>query len=248
MQLASFPPLAELDASYEAVKAPDYIDEELGQRTTARVALDRLERHTPTGALLDVGCWVGYLLDEARLRGWRTAGIEPSAFASAFARDRLGLEVLTSDLFGADLAPAAFDAVVMADVIEHLPNPGVALRRIRELVRAQGLLYLALPDAGSPLARALGRRWWSVIPTHVQYFTRPSLTLLLRREGWEVLELGTSPKSFSVRYYLGRVGGYSQPLAEGLIRLADRLGVGRRVWTPDFRDRMAVLARRRETS
>ena len=65
------------------------------------------------------------------------------------------------------------------------------------------------------MARALGRRWWSVLPTHVQYFTRGSISELLRRGGFDVLEVHTAPKAFTVRYYLERIGGYSPPHGQG---------------------------------
>jgi hypothetical protein len=89
----------------------------------------------------------------------------------------------------------------------------------------------------------MGPRWWSVIPTHVQYFTRPSLFTLLRRRSFEPLWAGTAPKHFTVRYYLDRIGGYSRPLAGGLVGAASSLGVAERMWAPDFRDRMGVIAR-----
>jgi SAM-dependent methyltransferase len=221
----------------------DYLVEEPGQRATARRTLNAIERHASPGALLDVGCWLGFLLDEARVRGWSAVGVEPSRFASAYARDHLGLDVRTTDLFLAELPQREFDAVVLADVIEHLVDPGAALDRIASLTGPGGVLYLALPDAGSRVARLLGRRWWSVIPTHVQYFTRGSLLTLLRRHGWEALEITTAPKAFTVRYYVGRVGGYSRPLGRALVSGVDFLGVGDRPWAPDFRDRMAVVAR-----
>jgi hypothetical protein len=101
-----------------------------------------------------------------------------------------------------------------------------------------------LPDAGSLLARTMGRRWWSVIPTHVQYFTRRSITELLVRHGWTVLETDTAPKGFTVRYYLERVAGYAPPVSRTLVRAAERIGVADRIWAPDCRDRMLVIARR----
>ena len=140
---------------------------------------------------------------------------------------------------------SAFSAVVMADVIEHLIDPGAALRRCRELLAPGGKLALVLPDSGSALARAMGRRWWSVIPTHVQYFTRASLARLLDREGYDLLAVATSPKAFTVRYYLGRLGGYSEGLAATAIAVAERAGFGDRIWAPDFGDRMIVVARPR---
>lgn len=245
MQLARMPSGAELEAAYAEAESSDYVDEEAGQRETARRMLARIEAHAPErGAILDLGCWVGFLLAEARERGWREqVGIEPSAFASGYARDRLGLDVRTDDLFTAPLPDHAFDAAVLGDVIEHLPRPGEALDRVASLLRPGGVAWFALPDAGSRVARTLRARWWSVIPTHVQYFTRGSIATLLERHGFRVLETATAPKAFSVGYYLSRIEGYSRPVGRTLVRGARAAGVADRMWAPDFRDRMMVIAR-----
>jgi SAM-dependent methyltransferase len=243
MQLARFPDETNLADAYAEAESGDYVEEEQGQRATARIALDAIERHTHAGRVLDLGCWVGFLLDEARARGWETVGVEPSQFASAFARDHLGLDVRTADLWSGELEPGSFDAIVLGDVLEHLPEPGQALERIRALSRPRGVLYLALPDAGSRVARIMRGRWWSVIPTHVHYFTRSSLARLLNANGWQVLEQRTAPKAFTVRYYLGRTGGYSPALSRTLVGAAALAGIADRVWAPDFRDRMAVVSR-----
>jgi SAM-dependent methyltransferase len=245
MQLDRFPTDEELLVMYEDAESDDYVEEEAGQRLTAQVALERIERWVPEkGRLLDLGCWVGFLLAEARDRGWQVVGVEPSEFAAGYARDQHGLEILEQDLLSADLPAAAFDAIVLGDVIEHLTDPLATLEHIATLLTPGGVLYLTVPDSGSRLARALGRHWWSVIPTHLQYFSRHSLALLLRRAGYEPLELTTAPKTFSVRYYLGRLSGYSPALAAALTSAFARIGLADRLWTPDFRDRMAVVAQR----
>jgi SAM-dependent methyltransferase len=244
MQLDPMPDEAVLEHAYAVAESDDYVGEEAGQRATAKRALALLETHAQRpGALLDLGCWVGFLLAEARDRGWDTLGVEPSRFAAEYARKRLALNVVTGELLSTPLPERSFSAVTMGDVIEHLPDPGAALGRIHDLLEPGGLLWLALPDSGSLLARALGRRWWSVLPTHVQYFTRDSLRLLLARHGFTVLDLKTAPKVFSVAYYLERIGGYSDAAGTLLRRTADRLSLDERLWAPDFRDRMQVVAR-----
>jgi SAM-dependent methyltransferase len=247
MQVAEFPPEPELEEAYEEVSEGAYLEEEAGQRATAERALARIERHVGRdgGALLDLGCWVGFLVSEAERRGWEAWGVEPSAFAAEFARDRLGLRVVQGTLEGTELPAGHFRAVVLGDVIEHLPDPGAALERIRRLLEPGGVLYLALPDAGSPTAKVLGARWWSVLPTHVQYFTRPSLARLLAGHGFVAEWMATAPKGFSVRYYLERLEGYSRPVAGAAVATAERVRVADRLLWPDFRDRMAVVARRR---
>jgi SAM-dependent methyltransferase len=253
-QTEPMPSDAVLERAYAGAASEDYIDEEAGQRETARRTLARIEsflepvpipdnggpRHR---TLLDLGCWVGFLLAEAAERGWDAVGVEPSEFASAYARDRLDLDVRTGELLTTPLPLRHFDAIVLGDVIEHLPRPAEALERIAALLRPRGIVWMALPDAGSLVARGLRARWWSVIPTHVQFFTRRSIRTLLEREGWTVLAIETAPKAFSVRYYLERIGGYSPPLARVLVRAARAARVAERMWAPDFRDRMAVIAR-----
>lgn len=244
MQVDPMPSDGRLAEGYAEAESDDYVEEEAGQRVTAAAVLERIEAHRPPGDLLDVGAWVGFLCLEAERRGWRAVGLEPSEFASARARDRLGLDVRTAGLEHADLEPASFDAVVLGDVIEHLPRPAESLERIAALLRPGGVICLMIPDAGSRLARTMGPRWWAVLPTHVQYFTRDGVARLLERKGFRVVEVNTQPKAFTVRYYLERIGGYSGPLSRGLVATARRAGLAERMWAPDFGDRMLVIARR----
>jgi SAM-dependent methyltransferase len=242
-QLAPMPSEQELEQSYRDAATEDYDEEAAGQRATAQAELRRIERHAGPGRLADLGCWTGFLIAEAGTRGWSVVGVEPSAWAAERARER-GVEVISAPLLEAPLPEGSFAAVAMGDVIEHLPDPGAALNRVAALLAPGGVLWLATPDAGSRVARALGRRWWSVIPTHVHLFTRASITRLLERHGFEVLEIGTSPKRFTVRYYVDRLAGYSPPLARAAGWAARRAGLADRLVAPDFGDRMAVVARR----
>ena len=171
-------------------------------------------------------------------------GVEPSEFGSAYAGERLGLAVERTGVAGANLEEGSFDLVFLGDVIEHLPDPGATLDTLGAALRDGGILAMTLPDAGSRLARMMGRRWWSVIPTHLQYFTRSSLSLLIRRHGFIPLELSTAPKAFSVGYYLRRIGGYSPGLSRAALGAASSVGVADRMWAPDFRDRMLMIARK----
>ena len=248
MQLGVFPAEAELENAYADAESYDYVAEETGQLATARAILDRIERQVPPpDSLLDLGCWVGFLLSAARERGWEAVGVEPSEFASSFAREQLGLDVRTGGVFEVELGEHEFGAVFLGDVIEHMIEPLETLTRIGTLLKPDGVVAMALPDAGSRLARVMGPRWWSVLPTHVQYFTRHSMITLLERAGFEARAMYTAPKSFSLDYYLGRLAGYSEPVADGLRRAASGVGQAERIITPDFRDRMLVIARPRQT-
>lgn len=243
MQLDVFPSDEQLAAEYAKAASDDYVSEEAGQRESARRVLAEVERHVAPGRLLDLGPWVGFYMAEAEARGWTTLGVEPSDFASEYARGRLGLDVRSEDLYEVELPEAGFDAVLMGDVLEHLTDADRALELVRRWLAPDGVLVLLLPDAGSRVARVLGRRWWSVIPTHVHYFTRGSVARMLERHGFEIAAMHTDPKAFTVRYYLEKGGGYAPRLSRGLVRAAEALRVADRMWAPDFRDRVMVIAK-----
>jgi SAM-dependent methyltransferase len=71
--------------------------------------------------------------------------------------------------------PASFDAVVMAEVIEHLQNDYGALRQIRELVKDDGALILTVPY------------YHDAEPTHVRIHSPVSIERLLSAAGWEIV-------------------------------------------------------------
>ena len=236
------PPTAEvLSESYEDAADEVSLREEAGQVETARRALTLVEGFVEPGRVVDLGCWTGSFLVGARERGWDTVGIEPSTWGSNRARER-GLDVRTSEWSNHGLDPGSFRLVVMADVIEHLIDPGAALDEIAKLLEPGGALMLTVPDAGSRLARTMRRRWWSVLPMHVQYFTRASMRRLLEAHGYRVLLMRTHAKVFSARYYAERLAGYSSLLERAVLAPLRLTRQTERLVAPDFRDRMLVLA------
>jgi SAM-dependent methyltransferase len=237
------PPTDLLDSVYSHAEDRVSLEEEDGQVATAARDLQVIERHVEPGRLLDIGSWTGSFLVAAASRGWVAEGIEPSRWAADRAIAR-GCQVHAGTLDDAELVPGSFRAVVACDVLEHLLEPGEALARIAAALEPGGVLFATVPDAGSPLARALGRRWWAVLPMHVQYFTRQSMARLLERHGFELERATTHPKVFSVRYYASRLGTLL-PFGRRLpVAAATRLRVADRPVAPDLRDRLAVIARR----
>ena len=233
-----------MDEAYTDAADPVSLREEEGQVETARRALADVERVIDPGRVVDIGCWTGSFLVAARERGWDPVGLEPSKWASDRARER-GLDVRTAGIDAHGLDDASFRLVAMCDVLEHLDRPGEAVDTMRSLLERGGALYLTVPDAGSRLARLMGRRWWSVLPMHVQYFTRASLRRLLTDHGFDVVSVRSHAKVFSARYYAERLGGYSPALEKAAVGVVTKVGQADRLVAPDFRDRMAVIAVKR---
>jgi 2-polyprenyl-3-methyl-5-hydroxy-6-metoxy-1,4-benzoquinol methylase len=208
----------------------DYIGDQEIHRLFFNRQLDLLEEHVNApGRLLDVGCAVGFLLAEARRRGWRTTGIELSAFAADYARTTLGLDVHRKTLREAHFPAGSFDAIVMDDVIEHLGDPEAELREAWRIVRTGGALLLHTPNADSPWYRVLRTHWVHLKPgEHLYYFSPSTLATLLAKVGFRVLLTRPSGKPTHLEYIVGRIKYYHAPLGRALHALTHRLPFTRR--------------------
>lgn len=174
-----------------AVGYGGYGEAEDRKRHHNRSLLAEIERLRAPGDLLELGCAYGYFLDEARERGWRVQGVEPSAHAVAYSRERLELDVTQGTLTDLPVQPNSVDAVALWDVIEHLPNPRNTIEVATAWLRPGGVLGLSTGDIGSLSARLHGADWSLMTPPwHQFYFTRPTLRRLLGRCGLEVVKIG----------------------------------------------------------
>ena len=209
VQQPSLPHGDDLLDLYRAMHDEHYLDEEQGRRRTALRLLGMIG--PARGRLLDVGCGHGLLLDEARAAGWEVAGLELSARAAAHAREVLGLDVREATL---ESVTGPFDAIVLADVIEHLDGPLAALDRCVSLLAPGGALCVVTPDPASRTARVAGGRWWGFLPAHTVLIPRATLRALLAERGLEVMEERYLVRTFTLRYWMaglaergGAVGG-----------------------------------------
>lgn len=178
------------------------------------------------GRLLEVGAFDGDFLAMARDLGWQAEGTEINAAALARARAR-GLTMHAGRLAELDLAPASFDAIVLRDVLEHLPEPLAELTRIHRLLRPGGMLYVWVPNLGSLTGRLLGPRWGAVVfPWHFVYVDGRSLPRLLEAAGYRVERLASANLLWRLSDPWAILHGRGQPpgpLARRLNRWAGRL-------------------------
>lgn len=231
----------------DAVALDVYSDEEL--RAEVR---RRYERYLKVitrlcggpGSLLDVGCGIGEFLLAARDGGWQVAGVEVSEKAAMIARSR-GLEVETAHLEESRLAPGAFDAVTLWDVIEHLDAPVAAMRVVHEKLKPGGAVFLETPNEGFGVRSAFRKAFtishgridllrYFYYPDHRFYFTVATLRQLFESTGFQGVQVWrdvTSPtkarrKIAPWRFPLGR---FVLPLLPAVLGLMRRFGMGNKL-------------------
>lgn len=157
------------DSSLFGVEYFAYLD--IVQQALKRKSLD----------VLDVGCGDGRLSAELLRRGHRVVGVDKSERGLGFAR----LMSPHGDFRSADLTAdglsavtdRTFDAIVMVEVIEHLPPHCLdrLLGDARRLLRPDGMLIVSAPSIRLPINEY-----------HYQHFTQEGLQSLVRAADFEV--------------------------------------------------------------
>lgn len=144
-----------------------------------------IQQYVEHGKLLDVGCATGSFLARARELDWDVAGIEPSPAASEYARGTRKLDVHTGTLDSFPFPTEKYDVITMWNVIEHIPNPGQALKKTAELLKPEGLLVITTPRLGSWEHRVFGEAWIGYeLPRHFFVFSSETLSRLLNQSGF----------------------------------------------------------------
>ncbi len=150
-----------------------------------RRVIASLQRHVQSGKLIELGCALGFFLDEAGST-FETCGVEISEHARASCQAR-GLDVAGEFSTEFLQTRGPFDAAVMLDVLEHMQDPGVVLDKLHAAMRPGAQLLLTTGDYGSLLARAMGKHWRLMTPPqHLWFFSPATVTALLERHGFHV--------------------------------------------------------------
>lgn len=120
------------------------------------------------GRILDVGC--GYMPYKKMLTECDYVGMDLDASRNP---DIIGsvLNIPQKDY--------SFDGAIFSEVIEHIPEPGIALSEIKRCLRTGGILYITAPQS------------WNIhyAPNDYFRFTKYGLMYLLEKHGFELITI-----------------------------------------------------------
>jgi len=146
--------------------------------------------------VLDVGCNTGGFGQALKsIRDVEVWGVEPNTKAAEVAAgilDKVIFDIFTEET---DVPDNYFDVVIFNDVLEHLIEPGEALRIAQRKLRAGGCVIASIPNVlhhGNLLHMLVEKdfKYESVgirDKTHLRFFTRTSAIRLFTESGLKIL-------------------------------------------------------------
>lgn len=236
-----------LEQGYLDSEDKDYLVQTESRSINAFMSLAVIRRHVPEGRLLEIGCSTGFFLNAARI-WFEPRGLELSRWAADFVRQKLSLDVDSKNIEDAGIPGDHFDVVVMNDVIEHLPSPKKTLAEIFRVLKPGGIVYIVTPEYGSVLSRLQGRFWWALRPGHVYYFSRVTLSRMLKELGYEIVHMESYGRIFSWGYWLSRLTTYPEFVQAPISWFIRTLRLENKFLYINSRDSMEVIAKRPKTT
>lgn len=157
--------------------------------------LTQLLKTSKNQSLLDIGCGEGFTLEYFSKKGWNVQGIDFSDFGIKNIHPHLtnffikgNIWETIENLFKKN---KKYDVVWLDNVLEHVVDPAVLLKKAAELTNDNGILIVEVPNDYSAFQQALfdtkkvNRKYWEAYPDHLAYFSRESLISLCENNNWK---------------------------------------------------------------
>jgi len=157
-----------------------------------------IEKNSTKGTILDIGCATGHFLNQLKLSGWNTIGVEPDRETREAAIREFGLNVVDEPELET-ITNETIDCITMWHVLEHVSELNQRVAQIFKLIKQDGIVFIAVPNSNSFDAIHYGKYWAGYdVPRHLYHFTQKDIKLLFEKHGFTLLK--TLPMKFDAFY------------------------------------------------
>ncbi len=141
----------------------------------------------PKGNILDVGAGIGAFLSVMKKKGWNVKGIEPDKVARANAEKLFHLKLSPSSELHS-LPANSYDAITLWHVLEHVHDLHDYVKQLKNLLSANGKIFIAVPNYTSADAAAHQNYWAAYdVPRHLYHFTPKAIEKLMALHGLKLV-------------------------------------------------------------
>lgn len=151
--------------------------------------LQLISKYFKTGKILDIGCGTGEFLNTCKNAKWQTLGIEPDDDARKMGVENYGLDIRKEEDLSS-LLDSSFDIISMWHVLEHVPNLNERVSELKRLIKPNGIIIIAVPNADSHDAKLYKENWAAYdVPRHLYHFSPKDIETLFRNHGLKLFRI-----------------------------------------------------------
>lgn len=141
-------------------------------------------------SVLEIGCAYGFFGETItnNISNIKYLGLDVSMEAVNYGKNNLKQNLICENYlsFKSDF----YTDVFMWDVIEHLERPDLFLQKINNELDNGGRIYITTGDISGLIPRMKKQNWRMIHPpSHLQYFSAQTLSKLLNKFGFEIIDV-----------------------------------------------------------
>jgi SAM-dependent methyltransferase len=150
--------------------------------------IQTLSRPTTSKRFLDVGCGYGFFSKEAIGAGFDVRALELARNERNIAQQLTELTPIASSFEDYQCEPDSLGVILMSQILEHAIDVNLWIQKAHQMLEKNGLLAIAVPNYGSLFRKVLQESDPFICPpVHLNFFNPRSLSLLLKKHGFEVM-------------------------------------------------------------
>lgn len=160
------------------------------------------------GKALDIGCASGHFLEILREKKWDVEGIELDTDMVKVLQDKnIPVYGQPFETFNSN---KKYDLITLFDVMEHLPDPHAAFKKLSEIIADDGVIGLITPNFNSFQRKIFGKKWFQFKPMeHIHYFTKETLERVGNEYGLKMIHHKAPGQYADTDFLLNRLQRYN---------------------------------------
>lgn len=172
----------------------------------------------PEGNILDIGCGWGAFLDNARSYGFNPRGIEITRKGADFAKTKLRINATSDQFLDTPLEKESFNVITLNHVLEHLPEPKLAVEKIYDLLIPGGIFCGIVPNVESLCSFFMGDSWEWLDPFyHYVHYSPATVRKHLEDVGFKIEKIYSASGDYNRTELANVIKKHYRPADPGMI-------------------------------
>lgn len=155
----------------------------------------KIKKYAHMDSILDVGCGQGEFLHTVSRYFNNCCGIEPFLHENKFCAENIKY---INEYFSSDLLIPQYDVIASFQVLEHIVDVNEFARAYHKYMKEDGIGVINVPNGNEVFMKPC---FSQIVMQHINYFSVYSLTGLLNKNGFEILEIENDISAMEITVY-----------------------------------------------